>query len=89
MSDLEQVTIKVNPLDLDLILPKQDTFKAIIPDVQSFSIEGSHTIQRGGCLIETNSGSINATINAQISIIEEIFKRVQSEYEEEELGDLS
>jgi flagellar assembly protein FliH len=89
VSDLEQVTIKVNPLDLDLILPKQDTFKAIIPDVQTFSIEGSHTIQRGGCLIETNSGSINATINAQISIIDELFKRVRSEYEDEELGELS
>lgn len=89
VSDLEQVTIKVNPLDLDLILPKQDTFKAIIPDVQNFSIEGSHTIQRGGCLIETNSGSINATINAQISIIDELFKRVRSEYEDEELGELS
>lgn len=89
VSDLEQVTVKVNPLDLDLILPKQDTFRQIIPDVQNFSIEGSHTIQRGGCLIETNSGSINATISAQISIIEEIFKRVRSEYEDEELSELS
>lgn len=89
VSDLEQVVVKVNPLDLDLILPKQETFKQIVPDVQSFSIEGSHTIQRGGCVIETNSGSINATINAQLGIIEELFKNVRAEYEEEVLGDLS
>ena len=89
VSDLEQVVVKVNPLDLDLILPKQETFKALVPDVQNFSVEGSHTIQRGGCVIETNSGSINATINAQLSIVEELFKNVRAEYEDEILGELS
>ncbi|MEB3195893.1 MAG: FliH/SctL family protein [Candidatus Sericytochromatia bacterium] len=89
VSDLEQVVVKVNPLDLDLILPKQETFKTMVPDVQNFSIEGSHTIQRGGCIIETNSGSINATIQAQLGIVEELFKRVRAEYDDEVLGDLS
>lgn len=89
VSDLEQVVVKVNPLDLDLILPKQETFKSLVPDVQNFSIEGSHTIQRGGCVIETNSGSINATINAQLGIVEELFRNVRAEYEDEILGELS
>jgi flagellar assembly protein FliH len=86
VSDLEQVVVKVNPLDLDLILPKQESFKALVPDVQSFSIEGAHTIQRGGCVIETNSGSINATIQAQLGIVEEMFKNVRAEYEDEVAG---
>jgi flagellar assembly protein FliH len=89
VSDLEQVIVKVNPLDLDLILPKQETFKMLMPDVQNFAIEGSHTIQRGGCLIETNSGSINATLEAQLGIVEEIFRNVRAEYEDEALGELS
>lgn len=89
VSDLEMVVVKVNPLDLDLILPKQETFKQIVPDVQNFSIEGSHTIPRGGCVIETNSGSINATLSTQLSIIEEMFRNVRAEYEEEVLGELS
>ena len=83
VSDLEQVTVKVNPLDLDLILPKQDTFKQLVPDVQNFSIEGSHTIQRGGCIIETISGSINAAIGTQLSIVEEVFRNVMAEYEDD------
>lgn len=89
VSDLEQVVVKVNPLDLDLILPKQDTFRQLVPDVQSFSIEGSHTIQRGGCVIETNSGSINATIATQLSIIEEVIRNVREEYEDEVLGEIT
>lgn len=88
VSDLESVTIKVNPLDLDLILPKQDTFKALVPDVQNFSIEGSHTLQRGGCVIETNSGSINASINAQLGIVEELFRNVRAEYEDDAMGEM-
>jgi flagellar assembly protein FliH len=83
VSDLEQVVVKVNPLDLDLILPKLDTFKQLVPDVQNFSIEGSHTLQRGGCIIETNSGSINAAIGTQLSIIEEVFRNVMAEYEDD------
>ena len=89
VSDLEQVVVKVNPLDLDLILPKQESFKALVPDVQNFSIEGAHTIQRGGCIIETNSGSINATIQAQLSIVEEMFKNVRAEYEDELAGEIN
>ncbi|MEB3285586.1 MAG: FliH/SctL family protein [Candidatus Sericytochromatia bacterium] len=89
VSDLEQVVVKVNPLDLDLILPKQESFKALVPDVQNFSIEGSHTIQRGGCVIETNSGSINATIQAQLGIVDEMFKKVRAEYEDELLGEIN
>lgn len=89
VSDLEQVVVKVNPLDLDLILPKQESFKALVPDVQNFSIEGAHTIQRGGCVIETNSGSINATIQAQLGIVEEMFKKVRAEYEDEMLGEIN
>lgn len=88
VSDLEAVTVKVNPLDLDLILPKQDHFKQILPDVQAFSIEGNHTIQRGGCMIETNSGSINATIDTQLSIVEELFRNVRAEYEDDGLPEL-
>lgn len=86
VSDLDQVLVKVNPLDLDLILPKADRFRAIVPDVQNFAIEGSHTIERGGCMIETASGSINATLHAQIGIIEELFKNVRAEYEDDGLG---
>ncbi|MNL82206.1 type III secretion system protein [compost metagenome] len=59
-----------------------------MPDVQNFSIEGSHTIQRGGCIIETNSGSINAAIGTQLSIVEEVFRNVMAEYEDD-LGEVS
>lgn len=84
VSDLERVLIKVNPLDLDLILPKENHFKSILPDVQDFVITGHYAIPRGGCLIETNSGTIDARFSAQFNIVSELFNKIRSEYDESE-----
>jgi flagellar assembly protein FliH len=89
VSDLEKVLVKVNPLDLDIILPKQEYFKNLLPDVQDFVITGHYSIDRGGCLIETNSGTIDAQIKTQLAVVEEVFQSIRSEYDyaEDEMED--
>lgn len=87
VSDLERVIIKVNPLDLDLVLPKQEYFRALLPDVQEFVITGHYSIARGGCLIETNSGTIDAQITTQLAVVDEVFQKIRSEYDYEEGGE--
>jgi flagellar assembly protein FliH len=82
VSDLERVLIKVNPLDLDLILPKEAHFRGILPDVQDFVITGHYAIPRGGCLIETNSGTIDGQFHSQLKIVEDLFNQIRSEYDE-------
>lgn len=84
VSDLERVIIKVNPLDLDLVLPKQEYFRNLLPDVQEFIITGHYAIVRGGCLIETNSGTIDAQISTQLAVVEEVFNKVRAEYDDME-----
>lgn len=81
VSDLEKVLIKVNPLDLDLVLPKQEFFRKLLPDVQDFIITGHYSIERGGCTIETNSGTIDAQVNTQLAVVEEVFQQIRSEYD--------
>lgn len=82
VSDLERVLIKVNPLDLDLILPKENYFKAILSDVQDFIITGHYAIPRGGCLIETNSGIIDGQFHTQLNIVRELFDKIRAEYDD-------
>lgn len=84
VSDLEKVTIRVNPLDLDLVLPKQEFFRKLLPDVQDFVITGHYSIERGGCHIETNSGTIDAQVNTQLAVVEEVFQQIRSEYDFDE-----
>jgi flagellar assembly protein FliH len=89
VSDLEKVLIKVNPLDLDMILPKQEYFKKLLPDVQDFVITGHYSIERGGCTIETNSGTIDAQVNTQLAVVEEVFQQIRSEYDFDEDDDMN
>ncbi|GIW22329.1 MAG: hypothetical protein KatS3mg068_1336 [Candidatus Sericytochromatia bacterium] len=84
VSDLERVLIKVNPLDLDLILPKEGYFRGILPDVQEFIITGHYAVPRGGCIIETNSGTVDGQFHTQLAIVEEIFNGIKDQYDENE-----
>ena len=89
VSDLERVLIKVNPLDLDLILPKENYFKAILSDVQDFVITGHYAIPRGGCLIETNSGIIDGQFHTQLNIVKELFDKIRGEYDDSDGEEVS
>lgn len=84
VSDFENVKVKVNPADLDIILPKQEYFKAVIPDVREFVINGDDSIPKGGCIINTVSPQFNVNINTQLSILEAVFNDAMAEYEAEE-----
>jgi flagellar assembly protein FliH len=84
VSDLDVVKIKVNPSDLDLILPKQEYFKAVIPDVQEFIITGSNDVAKGGCVINTSSDALNISINSQLSVLEAVFNDALAEFEGED-----
>ncbi|MFN4151891.1 MAG: FliH/SctL family protein, partial [Candidatus Sericytochromatia bacterium] len=86
VSDLEQVRIKVNPADLDILLPKQEYFKYVIPDVGEFVITGDRTINKGNCVITAKSEEINVSINTQISILESVFNEA---LEQEQSGSYS
>lgn len=73
IGDLENVKVKVNPQDLDLLLPKQEYFKLVIPEVSEFIIVGDYTINKGNCVIAIKSEELDISINTQISILEEVF----------------
>ena len=83
VSGMDKVFIKVNPLDLDSILPKQEYFKTLLPDVQDFIISGHYAVERGGCIIEASSEILEAQINTQLAVIEELFSQVGLGVEEE------
>ncbi len=72
--DPRHLTIKLNPKDIDTVnafkqeLLLTDDFGAV------FRLEADEMIQRGGCIIETKLGDLDARIDQQIKIIEELLK---------------
>lgn len=91
VSDLDKVVVKVNPLDLDSILPKQEYFKQLMPDVPDFLITGHYSMAKGDCIIETTSGIADIEIKTQLAVIDEIFTQMganlEEEYGDEEYGE--
>ena len=45
--------------------------------VLSFSFAGEASIARGGCIIETDAGNIDARLETQFKAIEECFRAVR------------
>ncbi|MCX8070768.1 MAG: FliH/SctL family protein [Thermodesulfovibrionales bacterium] len=61
----ETVTIRINPIDYDVIVEHMNRLKES-SGLKNIVIEPDHTIEQGGCLLETNKGEIDARIDEQI-----------------------
>lgn len=85
VSDLEEVIIKVNPEDLAMVQTQEDAFRDRLKSVRKVEFTSSPKIQKGGVLIETGSGTVDAQIKTQLSVIYEAFDFVRKEYAEEPL----
>ena len=72
--DPRHLTVRLNPKDIDTVngfkqeLLLADDFGALL------RLEADEMIQRGGCMIETKLGDLDARIEQQIKIIEDLLK---------------
>jgi flagellar biosynthesis/type III secretory pathway protein FliH len=68
--DKRKLKILINPDDMEEV-------RSILPDLSRltkgghFQLTEDHTIDKGGCILETGFGRINATIVDQLSMLEE------------------
>lgn len=65
------VAIRVNLADLTLATEHVKDFTRMVENVKSVSVLEDSTVDRGGCLIETDFGQIDARISSQLREIEE------------------
>ncbi len=61
--------IKVHPDDLALVTEKKPLFITSINGLESITIEGDQKIAQGGCLVESDLGAVDATIDGQLEEI--------------------
>jgi flagellar assembly protein FliH len=66
-----EVVIRVNLADLELATGHVDDFLKMVENVKSISVLEDATVDRGGCIIETDFGQIDARISSQLHEIEE------------------
>ncbi len=66
-----EVVIRVNLADLELATSHINDFLKMVENVKSISVLEDATVDRGGCIIETDFGQIDARISSQLHEIEE------------------
>jgi flagellar assembly protein FliH len=65
------VAIRVNLTDLDLTTEHIKDFMKMVENVKSITVLEDSTVEKGGCIIETDFGEIDARIASQLREIEE------------------
>lgn len=69
-----RITIKLNPADLELLLDIKPQLLSGLPEAGRAAFEADAGITRGGCLIETDGGEVDARIERQFQVVEEAFR---------------
>lgn len=75
----KRVTLFVNKADLDALEKNKPKIKAMFEQIQMLSIQERADISPGGCMIETESGIINATAENQWKALELAFQSYQQQ----------
>jgi type III secretion protein L len=70
-----KIKIYVNKEDLSLLDNRREHIKSILDQVKIFSIEERDDVKPGGCLIETETGIINAQLENQFRALESAFEK--------------
>jgi flagellar assembly protein FliH len=65
------VVIRVNLADLELTTQHTQDFLKSVENVKSITVLEDSTVDKGGCVIETDFGEIDARISSQLQEIEE------------------
>ncbi len=80
----EEVIIKVNQEDYYYAKEKRDVFASMVEGLKTLDIVVDSGVDRGGCIIETNLGNVDARISTQIHTLELAFDKVEEDRLEEE-----
>ncbi len=68
---VERVKIHVSPADDEYIKEHRNDLSAYADSVREIAIESDEKVERGGCIIESELGNIDARVSTQFELVEE------------------
>lgn len=77
IKDRDRVDIRVNFADLELTTAHKDELIKMMESLRKVNIYEDSRIDRGGCIIETDVGSIDARISTQLKEMEEAIRNAE------------
>jgi len=74
IKDRDRIDIRVNFADLDMTTAHKDEIIKMMETLKKINIYEDSRVERGGCIIETDVGAIDARISTQLDAIEEAIR---------------
>ena len=71
----DEFHIKINPADFQVVTENKPLFLASISSLKNITFESDPSISRGGCLIESDMGKVDATLETKL---DEIFQQLRN-----------
>lgn len=71
----ERITIKLNPLDLDVAVENKADLMEHVNGSPKVKLEEDERVEQGGCIIETAYGSIDARLEEQMAEMEKVLEK--------------
>lgn len=65
----ERIVVRLNPEDYKVVAEEAENFKDILDRTKRISFKEDETITKGGCLVETEVGTIDARLETQLKAI--------------------
>ena len=81
VSEHRKITIYSNKKDKSYLEKGKDRLEKVFGKLESLSIQEREDVERGGCIIETEKGIINAQVENQWRALEKAFEMVLKETE--------
>ncbi len=65
----KKVTVRVHPDDYVVLKEKESQLFSVLDQTRSISVREDESIERGGCIVETELGVVDARLSTQLSAI--------------------
>ncbi len=78
VKDRDRIDIRVNFADLDMTTAHKDELIKMMESLRKVNIYEDSRVERGGCIIETDVGAIDARISTQLDSIEEAIRNAST-----------
>ncbi len=91
IGDKERLIVRVAPTDFEIVSGRKDFWLPVTERVKEIVIENDDRITQGGCIIESNSGTVDARLGVQFkeleSLVEKIWENISAPQQSENVQD--
>ncbi len=75
-AERERIEIRVHPDDLEAIKSHKEELMSTMDGIEKIEVIADRRIKRGGCVLETSAGNVDAKIQSQLYQVEQTLKGV-------------